>query len=526
MPEAIATGSLGPPALAGRAFHTAPAGIFMGAIAVTAIALLPFLFVAAVTLNTDWAVIRELLFRPRVGELLANSALLVALTLPLCVVLGTGLAWLTECSNLPGRRFWSWLVTAPLAIPAFVHSYAWVSMVPQMHGLAAAVLLSILAYLPFLYLPVAAALRRMDPALEDVAASLGYTRWQAFLRVVFPQLRIALCGGGLLIGLHLLAEYGLYALVRFDTFTTAIYDQFQSSFNGVAANMIASVLVICCLALLAAEVKLRGNVRYARLGAGSARTTPAARLPAFAKWLLLALLAGYVLLGVGVPLATLARWLAEAGGSVWNSGELLDSLLQTMGYAAIGALLTVAVAVPMAWLSIRAPGPWQRTLEACNYLTGSLPGIVVALGLVTFTVRFALPLYQTVATLLLAYALLFLPRALVSLRSGIAQAPVELEYVARSLGRTPRQALWTVTMRIALPGAAAGAAMVFLGVTNELTATLLLSPNGTNTLATSFWAKSAELDYAAAAPYALLMILLSLPLTWLLYAQSKKLSGR
>ena len=81
-------------------------------------------------------------------------------------------------------------------------------------------------------------------------------------------------------------------------------------------------------------------------------------------------------------------------------------------------------------------------------------------------------------------------------------------------------------MRLAAPGAAAGEALVALGITNELTATLLLAPNGTRTLATSFWAYSSEIDYAAAAPYALLMVLLSLPMTWLLYTQSKRTAGR
>jgi iron(III) transport system permease protein len=182
--------------------------------------------------------------------------------------------------------------------------------------------------------------------------------------------------------------------------------------------------------------------------------------------------------------------------------------------------------MPIAWLSIRAPGRLNRMLESCNYITSALPGIVVALALVTITINFARPIYQTVVTVLLAYMLMFLPRALVSLRAGIAQAPVELEDVARSLGRSPGQALRATTFRLAAPGAAAGAAMTFIAISNELTATLLLSPNGTRTLATGFWAMSSEIDYAAAAPYALIMIVLSLPLTWLLYSQSKRVAGR
>ncbi len=149
-----------------------------------------------------------------------------------------------------GARIWSWLAVAPLAVPAFVHSYAWISIAPGFDGLWAAVLISVLAYFPFLYLPVAAALRRLDPGLEDAAASLGLSPWRALFRVVLPQLRIALCGGALLIGLHLLGEYGLYGMIRFDTFTTAIVEQFQSTFNGPAAKMLLATAIFC-LALLA-----------------------------------------------------------------------------------------------------------------------------------------------------------------------------------------------------------------------------------------------------------------------------------
>jgi iron(III) transport system permease protein len=231
-------------------------------------------------------------------------------------------------------------------------------------------------------------------------------------------------------------------------------------------------------------------------------------------------------LALGVPLGTLVRWLVAGGVDVWRLDEIAPAIGQTLALAVAGAVLTTLAAVPMAWLSIRSPGRLQRLLEACNYLVGSLPGVVVALALVTVTVRVALPLYQTVVTVLLAYMLMFLPRALISLRAGIAQAPVELEHAARSLGRTPARALWSITMRLAAPSAAAGMALVGLGITNELTATLLLAPNGTRTLATAFWAYSSEIDYAAAAPYALIMVLLSLPMTWLLYIQSKRTAGR
>ena len=532
MPETLPAGVVAPlPAPLRRRSH----GLFAGrggawviglSLLVSLLALLPIAFVIGVSWQTGWATLSALVFRPRVGELLLNTVLLVVITLPLCIVLGVTLAWLTERSNLPGRRGWSLLATAPLAVPAFVHSYAWVSLVPPIHGLSAGVLVSVIAYFPFLYLPVAATLRRLDPAIEDVAQSMGLKPWAVFFRVVLPQLRLAICGGALLVGLHLLAEYGLYAMIRFDTFTTAIFDQFKSTFNGPAANMLAGVLALCCLAMLTLESTARGHARYARVGSGSAREQPVACLTTGQTVLTLALMTLTCALALGVPLFTLGKWLIAGGAQVWEMAELLPALQQTLLFGVCGAVLTTVAAFPIAWLSIRSPGRLQRVLESCNYITSSLPGIVVALALVTVTVHYARPIYQTAVTVLLAYLLMFLPRALVSLRAGIAQAPIELENMARSLGRSPARALWLITLRLAAPGAAAGAALVFLAITNELTATLLLAPNGTRTLATGFWALTSEIDYAAAAPYALLMIVLSLPLTGLLYHQSKRTAGR
>jgi iron(III) transport system permease protein len=495
------------------------------AVLVTLAALMPLGFVVWMGIQSGWATASALIFRPRVGELLVNTALLVVITVPLCALLGVALAWLTERADIPGARLWAWLAVAPLAVPAFVHGYAWVSLAPGLHGLLAGVMVSVLAYFPFLYLPIAAALRRLDPGFEDCAASLGLSPWRVFLRVVLPQLRLAICGGALLIGLHLLAEYGLYVMIRFDTFTTAIVDQFQSTYNGPAANMLAGVLVLCCFTLLGLEASVRGNERYARVGGGAARLPQRRRLGrSAALYLLLPIVT--TMLALGVPFVTLARWLMAGGAGVWRLNEIGPALGQTVGLAVFGALMTTVAATPMAWLSIRAPGRLQRLLEGCNYIVGSLPGVVVALALVTITVRVAYPIYQTVVTILIAYMLMFLPRALISLRASIAQAPVELEQAAYSLGRSPAQALWSVTMRLAAPGAAASMALVALGITNELTATQMLAPNGTQTLATAFWSFSGEIDYAAAAPYALIMVLFSLPLTWLLYAQSRRAAGR
>ncbi|WP_427916086.1 ABC transporter permease [Sinomonas halotolerans] len=477
------------------------------------------------TVAAGWETAVALVFRARTLELLGNTVLLAAITVPLCIVVGVGGAWLVERTSLRGSKAWAVLLAAPLAIPAFVNSYAWVSAVPSLEGVFSGVLIATLSYYPLVYIPAAAVLARLDPAIEQSAASLGLGAWSVFFRVVLPQLRIAIAGGALLVALHLLAEYGAFAMVRFDTFTTAIMEQYRSTFNGAAGNMLASVLVALCLVLLAAEARLRGNARYARIGSG-AQSTPT-RLP-LGRWEPAAqgALAAVAVLAVGVPLWIVGRWAVAGGAAIWQTAELAHAVGSSLWLGLLGALVTTVVAFPLAFLAVRFPGTLSRTLELANYVTSSLPGIVLALAFVTVSLRMVPGIYQTTGLLVAAYVLLFLPRALVNLRAGLAQAPKELEEAARALGKAPLTAFVRVTLRLAAPAAAGGAALVFLAVVNELTATLLLSPLGTKTLATEFWSLSSEIDYAGAAPYALLMIALSAPVTYLLFQQSKKAAGQ
>lgn len=492
-------------------------------VVVALLSLLPLAFVVGTAAQIGWAQSAALVFRPRVGELLTNTVLLVAIAVPLCAVIGVGGAWLVERTSLAGAGAWGAVLAMPLAIPAFVNSYAWVSAIPSLAGLGSGVLLATLSYFPLVYLPVRAALARLDPALEQAAASLGRGPVRVFFGTVLPQLRLALLGGALLVGLHLLSEYGAFALIRFDTFTTAIMDQYRSTFNGSAGSMLSGVLMLLCFALLLLESRARGRARYARIGSGTASPPRRIRLGIAQLPVQLVLLA-LGLAALGVPAVVIGGWLAHGGAAVWQTPDLVSTLLQTLALALGGGVVTVAAAFPLSWLAVRRPGAFSRLLERTNYITSSMPGIVLALSLVTVSLFFAPALYQTTALLLLAYALLFLPRALVPLQAGIAQAPRSLEEAAQALGRRPLRAFLGVTLRLVAPATAAALAMVFLAVAGELTATLLLSPIGVQTLATRFWSLSSEIDFAGAAPYATLLIVLSAPMTYLLFRQSAALS--
>lgn len=322
-------------------------------------------------------------------------------------------------------------------------------------------------------------------------------------------------GGGLLVGLHLLSEFGALQMLRFPTFTTAIYDQYTSSFNSAGANVIASVLVLCCLLLLMVDLRLRADRRFARTGRGAMRRAVPVRL---GRWRLpvLSLLTGLATASLGVPIYSLTHWLVVGSSTAFPVGEIASAAGTSMGLGAVAALVTVALSVPVAWCAVRFRSFASTTIERSTYVANALPGIVVALALVTVSINYAQSLYQTYALLIAAYATMYLPRALVSVRSAVEQSPPVFEDVAHGLGSGTFGTARRVTLPLIAPGLGAGCALVFLAVTTELTATLLLSPIGTTTLATQFWSNSSSVAYGAAAPYALLMVLISLPATYLL----------
>jgi len=491
------------------------------AVGVAVLALLPLGYIAWYTVDIGWAGVRELVLRPRVGELLWNTARLVVGTVLCCAVLGLGAAWLGERSSVPGRRIWHVLLVAPLAVPAFVNSYAWISLLPGLDTYAGALLVVTLSYFPFVYLPLVAAFRGLDPALEETARSLGLSGWAVFRRVQLPQLRVALLGGSLLVALHLLAEFGALQMLRYPTFTTAIYDQYRATFNGPGATMLAGVLVLLCLGLLIAELRLRGRRGYARTGRGAARPVRPVALGAGTAPALAALTA-LVGLALLVPLGSLGYWMLAGASATLDWAALAGTTGSTLALAAGAAAGTTALALPTGWLAVRARGRVSTLLERSTYLGSAVPGIVVALALVTLSVRATPWLYQTVPVLLAAYAILFLPRAIVPVRSAVEQTAPLYDDVAASLGSSAGDRLRRVTLPLLAPGIGAGAALVFLAVVTELTATLLLAPTGTTTLATAFWSASSALEYGAAAPYAVVMVLLSAPATVLLSSDARR----
>jgi iron(III) transport system permease protein len=227
-------------------------------------------------------------------------------------------------------------------------------------------------------------------------------------------------------------------------------------------------------------------------------------------------LIGVAVLALGVPAWSLTQRLLESQRTTFDVTELLGALAGSVSSSLLGAALALVLALPIAILAARYTSRLVRGIEGAAFLGHALPGVVVGLSLVFLTLAVLPAAYQTLAVLAFAYAVLFLPKAIGASRSSIAAVPPALESTARSLGRGPVRAWFTVTGRLAWPGIAAGTLLVVLTAMKELPATLMLRPTGFNTLATELWSRTEIQAFGSAAPYALAMILLASVPAWLM----------
>jgi iron(III) transport system permease protein len=495
-------------------------------VVVAALLLSPLAFLVMEAQSAGLHEVLDLVFRQLTLTLLWNTVRLTVVVTVLCAVIGTLAAWCVERTDLPGRRVWAALVVVPFAIPDFAVSWGWASLTTWMHGFQGAVVVMTLAVYPLVYLPVAASLRTADPGQEEVARSLGAGNVRTFVQVTLGQARNAILGGCVLVALVILAEYGAFEILGYQTFTTEIFTEFQVSFSVPTACALSLVLVVLGALVLGADSLARGRDRVARTGPMAQRALRRHRLgratlPVTAAFSLL------VALALGVPVGSSVYWMFEGGTHSLAGVSLAVATGYTALFSAVAAALATVLALPVALVAVRRGGRLGHLLERTTYLVLAVPGLVIALALSYFTERYADGFgYQTAPLLILAYAILFFPLALVGVRASVTRAPVNLEEVARSLGLRRRSVLRRVTLPLVAPGLAAAFSLVFLAGVTELTATLILVPTGVQTLATQFWAYQQNLSYGQAAPFALVMMAIAVVPSYVLGRYFDRLPSR
>jgi iron(III) transport system permease protein len=487
------------------------------------------------------------LAQTRLAGLMVNTLSLTAAVTAGTVVVGVSLAWLTERTDLWGRRIWRWLLAMPLAIPTYIGAIVHLALLRPRGGyipiflaelfgrpvttpspfgfLGAAFILTLFMY-PYVYLLSAAAFRSMHAAQEEVARSLGHSMRSTFWRVTLPVLKPGISAGALLVALDILAEYGTVALLRYETFSSAIYLQLAGRYDRSAAAILSGVLVLLAVLVLTGEIRIQGRARFYQFGSNW-RPAPIIHLGVWRIPALMAVL-GIICTALFVPMGVLFAWTYQAIGNPGSMAHNFQTGSQGLGTFAwnslwssgLAGILAVALSLPVAFLAVRFPSRLTRLFSRSSQVGYALPGVVVALSLILLVNRYLPILYATPLLVVLAYVLRHMPQAVRSSEAALAQLSPTLEEAAQSLGRSSIKSFLEVTLRVVLPGLFAGGALVFLTSLKELPATLLLRPAGFDTLAVRVWIWAGEGMYTQAAPAALVLILAAAgPLYFLLHRE-------
>lgn len=503
---------------------------WLGALAclTTGVALLPLFYLVIRATEYPAADFLDAVFSARSARLASTSLALTGAVTGLCLIIGVGMAVLVTRTSIPLRRSLAVAAALPLAIPSYVAAFGWQSMNQLVNPgttfegfFAATVVITTVTY-PYVFLPAAAALMRVGPAQEEAARALGRGPVNTFFTVTVRQSAPAITSGGLLCAIYVVADFGAVSILRLDTFTRAVFTSFSMGFDRLGGIALSSVLLVLTMVVLLVEGRFRRtSTRYAAIGTDGGSSPMRLNM---GRWAIpaLGLAWAVVFISLVVPGTALAYWSYRGVSTPGSIAEVAGAFGNSLWVAALGAAATTVLAVPLALYIARRGSLLARGLERLAYLAHSLPGVVIGLAVVMLGISVVPALYQTTWLLVLAYCTLMLPLALGPAVAAALSAPAELEEAARALGKSSLTAYLRVTLPLMAPGIGSGFLLVMLTVIKELPATLMLRPTGFDTLATRLWTYTGNDSLAAAAPFAVLLVLLAAIPAWLMISRLLK----
>ena len=444
--------------------------------------------------------------------------------LTLDILLATPAAWLTSRTNLRGRRFWTVLCVLPLAIPEYVMAYAllalggnngivtqffpFLSRVPRLSGYWGALLAAHCLHEPLPFSEFAQRAVRARPGFGGGRAKPRLSVSRSFSAMLSSRkLRPAFYASGLLISLHVLGDFGVVSLMRYESFSYALYTEYLLSFEHISAAWLALMLLAFTASLLYLEARLLKRVTLHRAGRGVAHHLSLVPLGGTGRAIAYFFLISLTFVTVAVPIGSVLFWMVSGDGEI-NAG-LIKGLIGSLSVATPTSVLCAFLAVPFAYVSVRYPSRVSDALGRAAYIVYAIPPLAFALSLIFFVLHSVPFIYKTLPVLIYACTLHFLAEAIGPVRSSLYQASPHLEEAARSLGCSPMQAFFTTLFPLLSRGMLTATALVFLAMMKELPLTFLLSPAGYETLALNVWSYTTEAMFAEGAPYALAILLIS-----------------
>jgi iron(III) transport system permease protein len=439
----------------------------------------------------------------------------------LCVLVGVGTAVIglaTACAvtvfDFKGRRLFEWALLLPLAMPAYVSAYAYTDflqysgtlqtwlrsafglqgrLLPEIRSVGGAALLLILTLYPYVYVLARAALSERAGHLMEAARLLGAPLKRQLKSVALPLARPAVAAGVALALMETLADFGVASYFGIQTFSAGIYKAWLSMDDRVAAAQLCCALLLVVVVLLKLEHRAQKKMRFTSRGGAAHGSAQSVRLQgkqqlAAQLVCLLPLLLGFVL-----PVLLLLRtvWAAP---EVWQiDGSQFGSwVASSLKLATISAVLTVALALWLAFAQRRSPTRLTRGVVQLVGLGYAVPGAVLVVGLLTPVALLQVwqpswsvgsLLTTTVVGVVWAYMVRFSAVALQSVQSGYSRIPASVDDSARMLGARGLRLLSRIHLPLLSRSVLAAGLLVFVDVMKELPATLVLRPFDHDTLA-------------------------------------------
>jgi len=517
----------------------------VGAVLIAAVVALPVAGLVVGALAPGVAGVWSHLLHSVLPRYVANSLLLTVWVGLGTALIGTACAWLVAAFDFPGRRWVAWALVLPLAMPAYVVAYAYTDLLqfsgpvqgwlrevtgwhardywfPEIRSLPGAACLLVFVLYPYVYLPVRAAFAERSPNLMHAARLAGLSGWQAFRRVALPLTRPALAAGVALVGMETLADYGVVSYFAVETLTTGVFKAWFSLGDRAAAAQLSLLLLGVVLLVLWLERASRGRARFHGGGPSAARPR---RLTGTKGWSATLVCLIPVLLGFLLPVGILLRlaWQDTHLGMLNRYVVLVGNSFKAAGLAA-GIALVVALALAYAArLQPRAAVKVSARLAGLGY---AVPGAVLAVAILVPLARFdnaldallqahwgvksGLLLTGSIAALVYAYVVRFLALALSNVEAGLARITPAMDEAARTLGCSPIGAAARVHAPLLLRALLIGALLVFVDALKELPATLVLRPFDFDTLATRAYNLAKDERLAEAALPSLTIVLVGL----------------
>lgn len=468
---------------------------------------------------------------------LVNSLTVAALGTVFAMMIGVPLALVFARYDFPGKRWIDVAILMSLLSPPFVGAYAWILMFgrsgivtqalrslgldpPPIYGTFGIAIASAFHLYPIVFLVVRSGLARVNPTLEEAAASLGHGRLAVIRTVTLPLVLPALLTGALLVFLGIISDFGTPAILgegeRFPVLATLAYSLYLSEIGaepGMAATTCA-VLVVIALSLVLGARMLAGRrmISNDTGGGGVARplsgragwllTAGCTTLVAVANMPLIVVAVSSVLEVRGVvfqPALTLvnyARAWAAIGNALWNS--LLFAGLALAMILVVGALVGYIIA--------RRQGPVSRLLDLLIMIPYVVPGTVLGIGYASVFNQPPLLLTGTASVIAIVYFVRRLPFMTRASSSIVYQIDPGLEDASRNLGERPLRGFARVVMPLMRPGMMAGGSIAWVEVFNELSASIVLYTGTTRTLPIAAYQQSLAGDVGMAAAYATMLI--------------------